>query len=542
MEVVMNKLVTLTNRANRSFVRFTEKYPRLFKTILTVLIGGPLLWFLLPIKADDVRGPILMTLFMLAVFWLMFRLQRKSLGAGKRSGGLRREENVTTRFNDVAGCDEAKREVMEIVEFLTNPAKFAAVNAVVPSGALLIGDPGNGKTLMAKAIAGEAKVPFFSISGSDFVEVFVGIGARRVREVFETARKAAPCILFIDEIDAVGKKRGSSGGDGGEREHEQTLNMLLTELQGMRSDPTKPVVVIAATNRPDVLDPALIRPGRLTRHIEIGNQPTKGREAILKVHMAKIPIAKDDVDLKRLAHTTAGYSGADLANLVNEAAIVAAREGETLVHMSHFEKAKDRVIFGTDNGKRMSDEERQIVAYHESGHAVVGELQSVLDPVTHVSVSPRRNWLGVTISIPTEDRYITSKSKLLARIAMAFGGRLAEEIFVGNINSGANGDYASATAVARDMVTRLGMGDPAKFSQRVYGDDESELTKRLIDKEVDRIVTEQYAFARQLLESNRDKVEAMTALLLEEDTISIREINKIMRGNAEADKPKVTVH
>ncbi|MDR2031455.1 MAG: ATP-dependent zinc metalloprotease FtsH, partial [Azoarcus sp.] len=418
--------------------------------------------------------------------------------------------------------------------------KFQKLGGRIPKGVLMVGSPGTGKTLLAKAIAGEAKVPFFSISGSDFVEMFVGVGAARVRDMFEQAKKHAPCIVFIDEIDAVGRQRGAGMG-GGNDEREQTLNQLLVEMDGFEGQTG--VIVIAATNRPDVLDPALLRPGRFDRQVVVALPDIRGREQILKVHMRKVPIAPD-VDAQVLARGTPGFAGADLANLVNEAALFAARANKRLVGMDDFERAKDKIMMGAERRSMvMAEEERRNTAYHESGHAVVAKLLPKADPVHKVTIIPRGRALGITLTLPEKDHLCLDRDRLLARIAISFGGRIAEELFMNQMTNGATSDIQTATKLARHMVTQWGMSD--LLGPMVYGDEESEIflgrqvtthrnvseaTMQKVDAEVRRIVDEQYALARRLLEANRDKVETMTAALLEWETIDANQVNDIMDG------------
>jgi cell division protease FtsH len=432
--------------------------------------------------------------------------------------------------------------VKELVEFLRDPGKFQKLGGRIPRGVLMVGSPGTGKTLLAKAIAGEAKVPFFSISGSDFVEMFVGVGAARVRDMFDQAKKHAPCIVFIDEIDAVGRQRGAGLG-GGNDEREQTLNQLLVEMDGFEGN--SGVIVIAATNRPDVLDPALLRPGRFDRQVVVPLPDVRGREQILNVHMRKVPVAPD-VRADILARGTPGFSGADLANLVNEAALFAARGNKRLVDMDDFERAKDKILMGAERRSMvMSDEERKNTAYHESGHAVVGKLLPKADPVHKVTIIPRGRALGVTMSLPEGDRYSQEREWCLHKISMMMGGRIAEELFMKQITNGAADDIRRATELARRMVTEWGMSDA--LGPMVYGENEGEVflgrsitthknvsdtTMQKVDGEIRRIIDEQYALARRLLEENRDKVEAMTHALLEWETIDADQINDIMAGRS----------
>jgi len=459
---------------------------------------------------------------------------------GKSKARMLDESANTITFADVAGCDEAKEEVFELVEFLRDPSKFQKLGGRIPKGVLMVGSPGTGKTLLAKAIAGEAKVPFFSISGSDFVEMFVGVGAARVRDMFEQAKKQAPCIIFIDEIDAVGRQRGAGMG-GGNDEREQTLNQLLVEMDGFEGQAG--VIVVAATNRPDVLDPALLRPGRFDRQVVVALPDIRGREQILKVHMRKVPIAPD-VDPQVLARGTPGFAGADLANLVNEAALFAARGNKRLVDMEDFERAKDKIMMGAERRSVvMPEEERRNTAYHESGHAVVARLLDKTDPVHKVTIIPRGRALGVTMQLPTEDRYSQDRERLLQTITVLFGGRIAEEIFMKQMTTGASNDFARATDLARRMVTQWGMSDT--LGPMVYGEEEGEIflgrqvtthrnvsesTMQKVDAEIRRIIDQQYSLARRLLEENSDKVEAMTKALLEWETIDADQVNDIMAG------------
>ncbi len=479
--------------------------------------------------------------------WVFFMRQMqggKGGGAfsfGKSKARMLDDSKERVTFADVAGCDEAKEEVSELVDFLRDPAKFQNLGGRIPRGVLMVGSPGTGKTLLAKAIAGEAKVPFFSISGSDFVEMFVGVGAARVRDMFEQAKKQAPCIIFIDEIDAVGRQRGAGLG-GGNDEREQTLNALLVEMDGFEG--TSGVIVIAATNRPDVLDAALLRPGRFDRQVVVPLPDIRGREQILKVHMRKVPCA-EDVKADILARGTPGMSGADLANLVNEAALFAARRGKRFVEMDDFEAAKDKIFMGAERKSMvMPEEERRNTAYHESGHALVAKLMPKTDPVHKVTIIPRGRALGLTMQLPSEDRYSMDKIRILSTIAVLFGGRIAEEIFMNQMTTGASNDFERATDMARKMVTQWGMSDA--LGTMVYGENEgevflgrsvtthkniSEASMQKVDAEIRRILDEQYALARKLIEENRDKMEAMTKALLEWETIDADQINDIMAGN-----------
>jgi cell division protease FtsH len=486
-------------------------------------------------------------MILLIAVWVFFMRQMQGGGKGGAfSFGKSRarqldESKERFTFADVAGCDEAKEEVSELVDFLRDPAKFQNLGGRIPRGVLLVGNPGTGKTLLAKAIAGEAKVPFFSISGSDFVEMFVGVGAARVRDMFEQAKKQAPCIVFIDEIDAVGRQRGAGLG-GGNDEREQTLNALLVEMDGFEG--ASGVIVIAATNRPDVLDAALLRPGRFDRQVVVPLPDIRGREQILMVHMRKVPVAPD-VKADILARGTPGMSGADLANLVNEAALFAARRSKRFVEMDDFESAKDKIMMGAERRSMvMPEEERRNTAYHESGHAVVAKLLPKTDPVHKVTIIPRGRALGLTMQLPAEDRYSLDKERILSTIAVLFGGRIAEEIFMHQMTTGASNDFERATAMARSMVTQWGMSDA--LGTMVYGENEgevflgrsvtthkniSEATMQQVDAEIRRIIDQQYALARSLIEANRDKIEVMTKALLEWETIDSDQINDIMAGN-----------
>ncbi|HSC79127.1 MAG TPA: ATP-dependent zinc metalloprotease FtsH [Chitinolyticbacter sp.] len=478
--------------------------------------------------------------------WVFFMRQMQGGGRGgafsfgkSRAKMLDDSNNVVT-FADVAGCDEAKEEVTEIVDYLRDPSKYQSLGGRMPRGILMVGSPGTGKTLLAKAIAGEAKVPFFSISGSDFVEMFVGVGAARVRDMFENAKKNAPCIIFIDEIDAVGRQRGAGLG-GGNDEREQTLNQMLVEMDGFEGN--SGIIVIAATNRPDVLDPALLRPGRFDRQVVVPLPDIRGREQILGVHMRKVPIS-NDVDASILARGTPGMSGADLANLVNEAALFAARRNKRLVDMDDFESAKDKIYMGPERRTMvMTEDERRATAYHESGHAVVAELLEGTDPVHKVTIMPRGRALGLTWQLPERDKFSLYKDQMLNEITILFGGRVAEDLFVHRISTGASNDFERATRMARDMVTRYGMSD--KMGPMVYGENDgevflgrsvtthknvSEATMQQVDAEIRRIIDEQYALTEKLLSEHRDKVEVMTAALMEWETIDRDQVRDIMEG------------
>ncbi|MDR9848823.1 ATP-dependent zinc metalloprotease FtsH [Herbaspirillum huttiense F1] len=477
--------------------------------------------------------------------WIFFMRQMQGGGKGgafsfgKSKARMLDENSNSVTFADVAGCDEAKEEVQELVEFLRDPTKFQKLGGRIPHGVLMVGPPGTGKTLLARAIAGEAKVPFFTISGSDFVEMFVGVGASRVRDMFENAKKHAPCIIFIDEIDAVGRHRGAGMG-GGNDEREQTLNQMLVEMDGFEAN--SGVIVIAATNRADVLDKALLRPGRFDRQVMVGLPDIRGREQILYVHMRKVPIAPD-VKADILARGTPGFSGADLANLVNEAALFAARRNKRLVEMQDFEDAKDKIVMGPERKSAvMREEERRNTAYHESGHAVVAKLLPKADPVHKVTIMPRGYALGLTWQLPEHDRVNMYKDKMLEEISILFGGRIAEEIFMHQMSTGASNDFERATKLARAMVTRYGMS--VTLGTMVYEDSEqdayfgrmssktvSEATQQKVDAEIRSILDEQYALARRLLEENREKVDVMAKALLEWETLDADQVNDIMNGD-----------
>ncbi|MBD8598705.1 ATP-dependent zinc metalloprotease FtsH [Pseudomonas sp. W2Oct36] len=489
-------------------------------------------------------------LVIIAVFMFFMRQMQGGAGGkggpmsfGKSKARLLSEDQVKTTLADVAGCDEAKEEVGELVEFLRDPGKFQRLGGRIPRGVLMVGPPGTGKTLIAKAIAGEAKVPFFTISGSDFVEMFVGVGASRVRDMFEQAKKHAPCIIFIDEIDAVGRHRGGGMG-GGHDEREQTLNQLLVEMDGFEMNDG--IIVIAATNRPDVLDPALLRPGRFDRQVVVGLPDIRGREQILKVHMRKVPMG-DDVQPGVIARGTPGFSGADLANLVNEASLFAARTGKRIVEMKEFELAKDKIMMGAERKSMvMSDKEKRNTAYHEAGHAIVGRVVPEHDPVYKVSIIPRGRALGVTMFLPEEDRYSLSKRALISQICSLYGGRIAEEMTLGfdGVTTGASNDIMRASQIARNMVTKWGLSE--KLGPLMYSDEEeggylgrggggqnaslSGDTARLIDSEVRSIIDQCYGTAKQILTDNRDKLEAMADALMKYETIDAEQIDDIMAG------------
>lgn len=507
----------------------------------------PSLWSQLLVAAFPI-------LIIVALF--MFFMRQMQGGGGGRGGPLTfgkskakllGEDQIKTSFADVAGVDEAKQEVQELVEFLQDPGKFQRLGGKIPRGTLLVGQPGTGKTLLAKAIAGEAKVPFFSISGSDFVEMFVGVGASRVRDMFEQAKKQTPCIIFIDEIDAVGRHRGAGLG-GGHDEREQTLNQLLVEMDGF--DGNEGIIIIASTNRPDVLDPALLRPGRFDRQVVVALPDIRGREQILKVHMRKVPLS-EDVDPSIIARGTPGFSGADLANIVNEAALFAARQNKRVVHMDQFEQAKDKIMMGAERKSMvMSEKEKRNTAYHESGHCIVGHLVPEHDPVYKITIIPRGRALGVTMFLPEEDRYSISKRAIYSQISTMFGGRIAEELTLGSegVTTGASNDIQQATKMARNMVTRWGLSE--KLGPLLYDEADEEVflgmsagarkptvsgvTARLIDEEVKSIIDGCYQTAQKLLEDNIDKLHAMAEALLEYETIDPEQVKDIMAGK----KPK----
>ncbi len=502
-----------------------------------------------PREEGSLLGSLLMSwgpMLLLIGVWVYFMRQMQGGGKsgpfsfGKSKARLLDESTNAITFADVAGCDEAKEEVKEVVDFLKDPQRFQKLGGRIPRGLLLVGPPGTGKTLLAKSIAGEAKVPFFSISGSDFVEMFVGVGASRVRDMFDNAKKNAPCIIFIDEIDAVGRQRGAGLG-GGNDEREQTLNQMLVEMDGFETN--LGVIVVAATNRPDILDAALLRPGRFDRQVYVTLPDIRGREQILTVHMRKVP-AGSDVNINVLARGTPGMSGADLANLCNEAALMAARRNARVVEMQDFERAKDKIYMGPERKSMvMSEDEKRATAYHESGHAVVAETLPGTDPVHKVTVMPRGRALGVTWQLPETDRRSLYFDQMLNEISILFGGRIAEDVFVKKISTGASNDYERATKIARDMVTRYGMS--AEMGPMVYAENEgevflgrsvtkttsiSEATQQKVDREIRRILDEQYAVAQKILEAHKDKVEAMTAALMEWETIGREQVQDIMAG------------
>jgi cell division protease FtsH len=515
------------------------------------------------IAAPPEGQSLLMTIFiswfpflLLIGIWIFFMRQmqgggggRGAMSFGKSKARMLGEDEIKVTFKDVAGAEEAKEEVAELVDFLKDPSKFQKLGGKIPSGVLMVGSPGTGKTLLARAIAGEAKVPFFTISGSDFVEMFVGVGASRVRDMFETAKKHAPCIIFIDEIDAVGRHRGAGLG-GGHDEREQTLNQLLVEMDGFEGN--EGVIVIAATNRPDVLDPALLRPGRFDRQVVVPLPDIRGREQILKVHMRKVPVA-DDVKPAIIARGTPGFSGADLANLVNEAALFAAREGSIDVTMSHFERAKDKIMMGAERRSMvMSEKEKKLTAYHEAGHAIVGRIVPDHDPVYKVSIIPRGRALGVTMFLPEEDRYSQSKKHLESQISSLFGGRIAEELIYGkdSVTTGASNDIERATDIARSMVTKWGLSE--RLGPLVYSEDEGEVflgrsvtqhknmgddTARIIDEEIRTLIDRNYQRAENILKERIDVLHNMTEALMKYETIDADQIDALMEGR-KAPAPK----
>ncbi len=503
-------------------------------------------------KSQSLIGQLLISSFpilLLIGVWIYFMRQmqgggggRGAMSFGKSKARLLGEDQVGVTFADVAGIDEAKAEVAEIVDFLKDPSKFQRLGGKIPKGVLMVGPPGTGKTLLARAIAGEAKVPFFTISGSDFVEMFVGVGASRVRDMFDQAKKQAPCIIFIDELDAVGRHRGAGLG-GGHDEREQTLNQMLVEMDGFEG--SEGIIVIAATNRPDVLDPALLRPGRFDRQVVVPLPDVRGRELILKVHMRKVPL-DDDVEPSKIARGTPGFSGADLANLVNEAALFAARANRRVVSMDHFEQAKDKIMMGAERRSMvMSEQEKLNTAYHEAGHAIVGYLVPEHDPVYKVTIIPRGRALGVTMYLPEEDRYSMSRQRLQSAISSLFGGRIAEEMILGSegVTTGAANDLERATEIARNMVTKWGLSD--RLGPLTYSEDDGEVflghsvtqrkqvsddTAHAIDEEVRRIVDINYERAKKILEENVDKLHSMANALVKYETIDEHQIKDIMDG------------
>ena len=521
------------------------------------LLIGDLLKYKVLVNAKPPEQPSFLSQIFISWFpmilligvWIFFMRQmqgggggRGAMSFGKSKARMLGEDQVKVTFNDVAGCEEAKDEVAELVEFLRDPSKFQKLGGKIPQGVLMVGSPGTGKTLLAKAIAGEAKVPFFTISGSDFVEMFVGVGASRVRDMFEQAKKHSPCIIFIDEIDAVGRHRGAGLG-GGHDEREQTLNQLLVEMDGFEG--SEGVIVIAATNRPDVLDPALLRPGRFDRQVVVPLPDVRGRDQILKVHMRKVPIS-DKVNARTIARGTPGFSGADLANLVNEAALFAARGNKRTVDMDDFERAKDKIMMGAERRSMvMSDDEKKLTAYHEAGHAIIGELVPEHDKVHKVTIIPRGRALGVTMFLPEEDRYSHSKTRLESEISTLFGGRLAEEIIFGAdaVTTGASNDIERATEIARNMVTKWGLSE--KLGPLTYSEDEGEVflgrsvtkhksvsdeTSHAIDEEIRQFIDRNYERAEKMLNDNMDKLHVMAEALLKYETIDAKQIEEIMAG------------
>ncbi|TXY47798.1 ATP-dependent zinc metalloprotease FtsH [Vibrio mimicus] len=511
-----------------------------------------------PPEEQSLLGTIFISWFpmiLLIGVWIFFMRQMQGGGGkgamsfGKSKARMMSEEQIKTTFNDVAGCDEAKEDVKELVDYLRDPSRFQKLGGKIPTGVLMVGPPGTGKTLLAKAIAGEAKVPFFTISGSDFVEMFVGVGASRVRDMFEQAKKASPCIIFIDEIDAVGRQRGAGVG-GGHDEREQTLNQMLVEMDGFEGN--EGIIVIAATNRPDVLDPALLRPGRFDRQVVVGLPDVRGREQILKVHMRKVPLA-NDVEPSLIARGTPGFSGADLANLVNEAALFAARGNKRNVSMVEFELAKDKIMMGAERRSMvMSEEIKESTAYHEAGHAVVGRLVPEHDPVYKVSIIPRGRALGVTMYLPEQDRVSMSKQHLESMISSLYGGRLAEELIYGKekVSTGASNDIERATEIARKMVTQWGFSE--KLGPMLYAEDEGEVflgrsvtqtkhmsddTAKLIDDEVRKIIDRNYERARQIIVDNMDIMHAMKDALMKYETIDAGQIDDLMARKAVIREP-----
>jgi cell division protease FtsH len=535
-----------TNSIGDHFTTFSPSDPHLVDDLLKNHVE---------IKAQAPERPsMLMQIFiswfpmlLLIGAWVFFMRRQQGMGGGATAFGkskakLLEEDQVKVTFNDVAGVEEAKEDVTEMVDFLRDPSKFHKLGGKIPRGALMVGPPGTGKTLLARAIAGEAKVPFFTISGSDFVEMFVGVGASRVRDMFEQAKQKAPCIIFIDEIDAVGRHRGAGLG-GGNDEREQTLNQLLVEMDGFAGN--EGIIVVAATNRPDVLDPALLRPGRFDRQIHVGLPDVRGREQILNVHAKKVPVA-DDVQIKYIARGTPGFSGADLANLVNEAALFAARQNKREVEMNDFEKAKDKILMGAERRSMvMTDDEKRLTAYHEAGHAIVGRLVPDHDPVYKVSIMPRGRALGITMFLPERDQYSASKQKLESQISSLFGGRIAEELIVGSngVTTGASNDIERATNLARNMVTRWGLS--GRLGPLAYGEEEGEIflgrsvtkhkavseeTARLIDEEIRSVIDANYERAERLLKENMNALHMMADALIKYETIDHEQIDDIMSG------------
>lgn len=546
--IIEGRLIQAFKRTGEKFVTYSPDDPEMVSELLNAGVE---------IRArPQEEQSLLMQIFiswfpmlLLIAVWIFFMRQmqggvggRGAMSFGKSRARLLGEDQVKVTFSDVAGVEEAKEEVAELVEFLRDPGKFQKLGGKIPRGVLMVGSPGTGKTLLAKAIAGEAKVPFFSISGSDFVEMFVGVGASRVRDMFEQAKKHAPCIIFIDEIDAVGRHRGAGLG-GGHDEREQTLNQLLVEMDGFEGN--EGVIVIAATNRPDVLDPALLRPGRFDRQVVVPLPDVRGREQILRVHMRKVPIG-DDVKPSIIARGTPGFSGADLANLVNEASLFAARANKRLVDMLDFEKAKDKIMMGAERRSMvMSEQEKRLTAYHESGHAIVGRSVPSHDPVHKVTIIPRGRALGVTMFLPEEDRYSYSKERLESQVASMFGGRVAEELIFGreSVTTGASNDIQRATDIARNMVTKWGLSE--RLGPMAFGEEEGEVflghsvtrhkvvseeTAHTIDEEIRSIISRNYGRAKRILEENIDKLHSMANALIKFETIDSEQIDDIMAG------------
>ncbi|MBE1277530.1 ATP-dependent zinc metalloprotease FtsH [Enterovibrio baiacu] len=542
-----NRELKVTRRDGTSYVSYMPvlQDPKLLDDLINhkVQVRGT------PPEEPSILASIFISWFpmlLLIGVWIFFMRQMQGGGGkgamsfGKSKARMMSEEQIKTTFADVAGCDEAKEDVKELVDYLRDPSRFQKLGGKIPTGVLMVGPPGTGKTLLAKAIAGEAKVPFFTISGSDFVEMFVGVGASRVRDMFEQAKKASPCIIFIDEIDAVGRQRGAGLG-GGHDEREQTLNQMLVEMDGFEGN--EGIIVIAATNRPDVLDPALLRPGRFDRQVVVGLPDVRGREQILKVHMRKVPLG-GDVEASLIARGTPGFSGADLANLVNEAALFAARGNKRVVSMVEFELAKDKIMMGAERKSMvMSEDIKASTAYHEAGHAVVGRLVPEHDPVYKVSIIPRGRALGVTMYLPEQDRVSMSRLHLESMISSLYGGRLAEEIVYGveNVSTGASNDIERATDIARKMVTQWGFSE--KLGPLLYADDEGEVflgrsvtktkhvsdeTARLIDSEIREIIDRNYKRARTLIEDNMDIMHAMKDALMKYETIDAAQIDDLM--------------
>ncbi|NOH63709.1 ATP-dependent zinc metalloprotease FtsH [Vibrio sp. RE88] len=548
--------ITFTRRGGGS--RYVTYMPVYDQKLLDDMINQNVKVQGTPPEEQSLLGTIFISWFpmiLLIGVWIFFMRQMQGGGGkgamsfGKSKARMMSEEQIKTTFGDVAGCDEAKEDVKELVDYLRDPSRFQKLGGKIPTGVLMVGPPGTGKTLLAKAIAGEAKVPFFTISGSDFVEMFVGVGASRVRDMFEQAKKAAPCIIFIDEIDAVGRQRGAGVG-GGHDEREQTLNQMLVEMDGFEGN--EGIIVIAATNRPDVLDPALLRPGRFDRQVVVGLPDVRGREQILKVHMRKVPLA-GDVEPSLIARGTPGFSGADLANLVNEAALFAARGNKRNVSMVEFELAKDKIMMGAERRSMvMSEETKESTAYHEAGHAIVGRLVPEHDPVYKVSIIPRGRALGVTMYLPEQDRVSMSRQHLESMVSSLYGGRLAEELIYGadKVSTGASNDIERATDIARKMVTQWGFSE--KLGPLLYAEEEGEVflgrsvtqtkhmsddTAKLIDDEVRKIIDRNYARAKEILEDNMDIMHAMKDALMKYETIDAGQIDDLMDRKSDIREP-----